>query len=260
MAEDDLAVISIEYARYIEQRTRDAEREEYFRAKESRQRNSFPAYLQALLQAQRQKQADTQALLQEQQEILQGLGLQEDDKLKVVCSSAGIFSENVASRAKEPAIQLTSKLLTLKTEYLRAEGERIVAELRKAKDLNLEELPGVLGAIVNEAVFSSHPEYAFLDNVLETNHCIGTLALIQKRPPSSSAASSGPGRRPSSRSTKPSPRRRARSDDWIHYNLLLLSSTMHFHSCSQHGSPLDRLCGLRQCGLLLCERCQPEHS
>ena len=104
MAEDDLAIIAIEYAHYIEQRTREAEREEYFGARESRQRSSFPAYVQALLQRQRQKQADTQALLQEQQEILQGLGLQEDDKLKVVCSSATIYSENVASRVKEPVL------------------------------------------------------------------------------------------------------------------------------------------------------------
>lgn len=67
VAEDDLAIIAIEYAQYIEQRTRDTEREEYFRAKESRQRNNFSTYLQALLQMQKQKQADTQALLQEQQ-------------------------------------------------------------------------------------------------------------------------------------------------------------------------------------------------
>lgn len=164
---------------------------------------------------QKQKQADTQALLQEQQDILQGLGLEEEDKLKVVCSSAGIYSENVASRVKEPVLQLTSKLLTLKTEYLKAEGERIVKELGKANELSLEELPSVLSVIVNEAVFSSHPEYAFLDNVLETNHCIGNHAFIQKQPLSSSAPSSRPGRRPFCQSTKPSLPRRARKNDWI---------------------------------------------
>lgn len=215
VAEDDLAIIAIEYAQYIEQRTRDSEREEYFRAKESRQRNSFSAYLQALVQLQKQKHADTQALLQEQQEILQGLGLQEDDKLKVVCSSAGIYSENVANRVKEPVLQLTSKLLTLKTEYLKAESERIVKELGKADELSLEELPGVLSVIVNEAVFSSHPEYAFLDNVLETNHCIGNYALIQRQRLSSSAPSSRPGKRPFFQSTKPSVPRRAGRNDWI---------------------------------------------
>ena len=148
---------------------------------------------------------------------------------------------------------------TLKTEYLRAEGARITGELGKAADLSLEELPGVLSVIVNEAVFSSHPEYAFLDNVLETNHCIGTLVLIQKRPPSSSAASSRPGRRQSCPFTRPSRPRRACPNDRIHYNLLL-SSSMHFHSCSQHARPLDRLCGLGHCCLLLCELCLPEHS
>lgn len=34
---------------------------------------------------------------------------------------------------------------------------------------------------------------------------------------------------------------------------------MYFHSCSQHGKPLNRLCGLRQCCLLLCELCLPQH-
>lgn len=70
--------------------------------------------------------------------MLQSLRIDEEDKLKIVCSSAGIFSENVASRVKEPVLQLTSKLLTLKTEYLRAEGERIVKELAKVEEMNLE--------------------------------------------------------------------------------------------------------------------------
>lgn len=215
MAEDDLDVIAIEYAQYIEQRTRDTEREEYFRAKESRQRSTFPAYLQALVQLERQKQAGTQALLQEQKEILQGLAIEEEDKLKIVCSSAVIFAEIVASRAKEPVLQLTSKLLTLKTEYLRAEGERTVKELGKMEELSLEELPGVLSVLVNEAVFSSHPEYVFLDNILETNHCIGNSPLTQKPRPSRSAPSSRPGKTPSCQSTRRSPPRRTRTNDRI---------------------------------------------
>lgn len=34
---------------------------------------------------------------------------------------------------------------------------------------------------------------------------------------------------------------------------------MDYPNCSQHGRPANRLCGLKQCCLLMCEHCLPQH-
>lgn len=46
----------------------------------------------------------------------------------------------------------------------------------------------------------------------------------------------------------------------LHYNLLLFFYlTMYHHNCNQHSKPMNRLCGLKQCCLLMCEQCLPQH-
>jgi hypothetical protein len=70
-------------ASYIERRMRDIEREDYFKARESKLKNRFSIYVEMILLWQKEKETQNLDFLQEQQDIFASFNLSSEQLKKV---------------------------------------------------------------------------------------------------------------------------------------------------------------------------------
>ncbi len=116
-------------AAYVEQRTREMEREDFFKANESRERNRFNTYLELILLWQKEKETQMKELISEQQNMLASFGLSEEQVGKVNLKREAILKERVSTALNETVIEEARLLLKLKTEYLKVHGDALTANI-----------------------------------------------------------------------------------------------------------------------------------
>jgi hypothetical protein len=105
------------------------EREDYFKAHESRARNRFSIYLEMILLWQREKETQARELVQEQQNMLESFGLTPHQVEQVNRNRETILRERVSVAVTEAVIEQARLQLALKTEYLKTHGDTLLASL-----------------------------------------------------------------------------------------------------------------------------------
>lgn len=178
--DEELRSIAQEIAAYVEQRTREVEREDYFKAKESRERNRFSIYLEMILLWQKEKETQAKEFSKEQDDMLQSFRLSPTQIEQVNLYTQAILRDRVIKAVDANVIGEAKTLLTLKTEYLKTHGENLLGDIVDICDSweqeNLTYLANILNVIINEVVYSQHQD--LLDHLLEISWAIGISFLI----------------------------------------------------------------------------------
>lgn len=102
-------------ASYMEQRVREMEREDYFKARKSREHNRFSIYVEMILLWQEEKETQEKELIKEQEDMLQSFQLSQEQVEHVNRNRQTFLAQRVANSVDETVIKQAKTLLTSKT-------------------------------------------------------------------------------------------------------------------------------------------------